>query len=289
MTTALVLSGGGFKGFIHIGVIDFIIKNNIKIDLIIGTSMGSIIGAYYATHQEIDGIKKIIDKPNLKMLFEYVELNNFKKSLLKMDKIEKNFQKILGDPDFKDCKIPLFINATNLKTGKEQVFTEGKIIPAVKASICIPGVFEPVKIGSDYFVDGGCIDVLPETIAEQHNADKIIASLVTANPNSNFVEQEYLNELLKAQHFLQTHKNSKIAKEAQIFKDKDPENLFITMIETINCIAPQSLELIKKNINKNIILLTPNTSDIKWYDYKKANILIKRGFEEAEKKIPKDF
>jgi NTE family protein len=289
MTTALVLSGGGIKGLIHIGVLDYIKEKKIKIDLVVGASMGAIIGACYALYEDIEPVSKLLDNPDLKSILKFITFNKFSKSLLRLETIEENLVSILGDKQFSDCKIPLIINATNLRTGKEEVFTSGRIIDAIKASISLPGFFEPVKIGNEFYVDGGCVDILPHTIARMHNADRMIASLVTRNPEGDHIDQGFLLEILKVQHYLKSHPQSRLTKYADKMKTLDNTHIMKNLIETIYCTASQSIDDLRKSQNKSIILLTPNTNDYVWYKLDKLKTLVHRGYDEAEKKIPQDF
>jgi len=93
MVTALVLSGGGLRGLVHIGVIEYIIERNIKIDLIVGTSMGAIIGAYYATHLRIDKLKALVVHPKLRVFPEYFTFNRLSKERERWKKSKTNGQR----------------------------------------------------------------------------------------------------------------------------------------------------------------------------------------------------
>jgi len=193
----LVLSGGGARGFAHIGVMKVLKKNNINIDAIAGSSSGAIMGAFYAHDQNVERIEEFALKiRNLNDIFDF----SFSKTgLMKGEKVEayiKDYLKTnksieqkekLGDSKddkinarkrryiynylrrddnvldikFEDLKIPLVINSTDIIDAKEVVFSKGPLVPAIMASIAYPGIFSTRKMNDKVFVDGGVINPLP--------------------------------------------------------------------------------------------------------------------------------
>lgn len=157
---AVVLSGGGAKGLAHVGVLRELLKYNVEIDFISGTSMGAIVGAIYALEGSVDLIEKHL-KYKARDLVTFRDFSFSLKGLFKGVVIEEVLRGFYGTSTFKDTKIPLVINAVDLESGKEVIFREGKIIDAVRASMSIPVVFTPKKINGRYYVDGGILDNIP--------------------------------------------------------------------------------------------------------------------------------
>lgn len=171
---ALVLGGGGAKGLAHVGVLEEFEKANIPIDLIVGCSAGSIVGALYADYPDAEYVKSILGPMKTHSL---VDINIFKAryGLSRGHSLVKMLQKNLNVRCFHELSIPLVIVATDLKTGELVPFAGGPIIPAVKASSAIPLVFDPVKLHGRICVDGGVADPVPAKVARQFGAEYIIA------------------------------------------------------------------------------------------------------------------
>ncbi len=154
----LVLSGGGTRGFAHLGAIKALEEHNIKPDIISGVSAGSIVGALYADDQSAENaLKALIDKNLLGLLEVMVPKNG----LLKMTGFEKTLRKSLSARTFEELKIPLYIHAVNINTIEYTRFEKGDLISAIKASSSIPIVFAPVEINGYQYLDGGIINNFP--------------------------------------------------------------------------------------------------------------------------------
>lgn len=163
----LILSAGGAKGLAHIGVLKVLEKNGIKISSISGSSIGSIIGAYSAlgySALEIESIALSYDKKKIKKIFD---LDIPLKSLLKGKKTRQYLLEMYKEKTFSDLKIPFYPIATNLATGKPYVFKSGKIVDAVEASISLPAIYKPKKIGDVEFTDGGVVEPFPISVLKK--------------------------------------------------------------------------------------------------------------------------
>ncbi|MDX8335402.1 MULTISPECIES: patatin-like phospholipase family protein [Cetobacterium] len=200
----LVLSGGGAKGFAHIGVLKVLEENNIKVDFITGTSMGALIGALYSAGYTPNQIEQLVldidwqetfnDSPNISdiSIDQKSMMKNYNLSLkydnslnFALPKGIKNTQKIYlalknllwnveQTRDFKKLPIPLEIIATDLNTGKAKAFNNGDLAQVITASISIPTIFDPVKIGDNYYVDGLLSRNFPVEDAFNLGADIVI-------------------------------------------------------------------------------------------------------------------
>lgn len=169
---ALVLSGGGALGFAHVGVIEVLQKHKIPIDLIVGTSMGAIVGGAIACGRTCQEIEDIAEKMRTKHLFDF---NIPVKGFFSGKGVLKFLKKQLPDIDMRDTKIPFICNAVDLITCKEVVFREGSIIDNIRASMSVPGIFNPVNMGDMLLVDGGVMNNMGTDIARREGADIIIA------------------------------------------------------------------------------------------------------------------
>jgi NTE family protein len=154
----LVLSGGGARGFAHLGVIEALNEVGIIPDVIAGTSAGALAGAMYC-----DGFTplEILKIMNSHSRFNYVRPTVPHDGLLQISGIEKILETNLRSKTFEELKIPLFVTATDLNNGKAVYFSKGLLLQPLIASSSIPILFKPVIINGVYYVDGGVLDNLP--------------------------------------------------------------------------------------------------------------------------------
>jgi NTE family protein len=154
----LVLSGGGARGFAHLGIVKALNEKGIYPDIISGVSAGAIAGVFLADGQEPEAIFKFLKK---KRIFDFSSIQLPKTGLLSLEGLAEELESKISVKDLKDLKIPLIVTASNITEGKVEYFTEGEISKIVIASSSIPVVFAPVKMGNSVYVDGGLFDNLP--------------------------------------------------------------------------------------------------------------------------------
>lgn len=185
---ALVLGGGSAKGFAHIGVLKVLEKHGLKPDLIVGTSMGALVGAGYACGNDLLDLEKIALKFNS---IGYVNLYTalFKDNVISIGKIKKTLDKMIGTKKIEELPIKYVAVATELNTGKEYLFTEGDLVTVVLASTSMPAVFPRVKIGQNYYCDGGLVNNLAEDVARRIMPDAIIVSVDVIGDYAKQVEK----------------------------------------------------------------------------------------------------
>ncbi len=201
---ALVLSGGGAKGFTHIGVLKVLEEAGIPIDFIVGTSMGSIVGGLYSLGYTPDEIEQLCINTDWEKLFsnklerkEYSpEEKTAQQRYIFSFPVDQNLKPIVPnsffngqnvinllcglaanvpeDADFNKFPVPYACVGTDIETGKRVVMENGFLPTAIYSSMSIPGVFMPVKHGDHILLDGGIIDNFPTDVAKEYGADIII-------------------------------------------------------------------------------------------------------------------
>jgi len=179
---ALVLGGGAARGFAHIGVIRALEQEKVPIDLIVGTSVGSLIGAIYAydaNSMELEWTAFMLEKDSL---FDYGLITAFTgMGVAKGDKLEEFVKSKVPVANIENLKIPFAAVATDLNRGTSVVLDKGPVARAVRASSAIPGVFNPVEYQGRLLVDGGVIDNIPVSVAREKGADIVIAVDISEN------------------------------------------------------------------------------------------------------------
>lgn len=161
MKFGLVLSGGGARGIAHLGVIKALEEWGIEPAVISGTSVGAILGALYAGGMKPDEIIEAILQTKI---YRSLRPAWTWKGLLRLDSIKVLLEKYLPHNTFDQLQKKLTVVATDLEAGRARYFTEGELIPALLASSCVPGMFNPVEIDGKTYVDGGITDNLPACI-----------------------------------------------------------------------------------------------------------------------------
>ncbi len=178
----LALSAGGVRGFAHVGTLEVLHNAGLPIDAIAGTSMGSVVGSLYAAGLPIEKLWEIgshITMDNITPDFNLMGLFRilFAKKLPSSSNLIQFFHEQVGDIQFEDMKIPFSCAAMDIKTGERVVFNSGPLAIAVRASMNLPGIFEPVQYRHRALVDGAVVDYLPVESVRNMGADYIIASV----------------------------------------------------------------------------------------------------------------
>ena len=257
LKVALVLSGGGAKGYAHLGVLRVLEKEDIKIDYIAGTSIGALVGTLYSIGYSIDEIEKVLDNLNIESFLEsgsdLTGLDLDKKETLKKYSFYINFDNELNyslpkglreteelylvvknllknyenTKNFNNFPIPLRVVATNLNTGETKSFSEGDIAKILTASMAIPTIFEPVEVNGALYVDGLVSRNLPVEEAYDMGADLVIASDVGTPvvKKDNYNILSVLNQMIAIQSSYIT-KDSK--EKATILISPDIKNISAT-------------------------------------------------------------
>jgi NTE family protein len=181
----LILSGGGARGFAHIGTLKALEQASIKVDVIAGTSMGAVLGALYAAGYKADAIYSMAQTTSWRDVFDL----SLQSGLIKGDKLHQFFAEYLP-ADFSNLKKPLAVTTTDIESGEEVVITEGDLITALRASSCYPGMFEPVQFKGRTLADGGIVNNLPVEAVAFLGANYTIASDATPPRRSAFIDPQ---------------------------------------------------------------------------------------------------
>jgi NTE family protein len=177
---AYVLGGGAFRGYSHIGVLKILESNNIYPDFIVGTSVGSLVGALYATGMDSHELQKLSLSfvSNSLMDFSFLNPGFFDKNTLKR-LLERHLPE-----NFTSLKTKFYAVATNLNTGDPALFSSGDLRKSVLASCSIPILFAPEYIKNIPYGDGGLVSPLPVSFAKNLGADIIISSDISLKPDT---------------------------------------------------------------------------------------------------------
>jgi len=187
-TIGLALGGGGAKGLAHIPLLDVFDELDLRPHCIAGTSIGSIMGALYASGisakriregvgrmiiSKGDTFRQALKKKDALKWFEFLDINFGHSGIFKGDKFIEFLYESMGAETFGDLEIPLKIVATDFWTSGQVVLESGPLLPAVKASMGLPGVFTPVTLDGRTLIDGGGVNPVPHDLLS--DCDVIVA------------------------------------------------------------------------------------------------------------------
>jgi NTE family protein len=175
----LALSSGGARGIAHVGVLRVLEREGIPIDILAGTSVGSLVGGLYAAGQSIDNIARFAlhFQNKLKLRSGLLDLNLPPRSgLIGGRRFRSYLEQVFEGITFEELRIPFYVVAADVLTGEEVVFEKGSVADAVRASTSLIGLVSPHQFNGRYLVDGGAVNPLPISVLAEKGADIILAS-----------------------------------------------------------------------------------------------------------------
>ncbi|MFA5386539.1 MAG: patatin-like phospholipase family protein [Candidatus Paceibacterota bacterium] len=172
----LALGGGGARGLAHIGIIKILEQAGIPIDFIAGTSMGALVGGFYAATKDIKALEDIFLNIRKKDIFSAsAMLIGRKDDPFKSEIITDFLVSKLDGKNIQDCSVPFRAIAMNVENGEETEFSKGPLVEAIRASSALPILMKPIKIGDKIFADGAFVNNIPADVVKRMGADIVIA------------------------------------------------------------------------------------------------------------------
>ena len=252
---ALVLGGGAAKGYAHIGVLKVLEKNGIVPDLIVGTSMGALVGGMYAAGKTVQELESLAAGFSSLGSFSLIS-TFFKDNLLNINKVKNLLNRELKNTTHQDCRIKFVSVATEIEKGEEYHFDSGFVKDSILASISIPSVFPKVKINGGVYCDGGLMNNLPEDVARKLMPDAVIISVDVIGEYSKQVEMCKLK-------VLETILNATTLMTSNVVKNK-PQYSDIRLIMTMPNVSQLdfSSETAIKTIKKGELFTKKHINEI---------------------------
>ncbi len=192
MRVGLALGSGAARGWAHIGVIEELNRMGIKPDIVAGCSIGALVGGAYAVRR-IDELKDFALSLDLFRMMNYFDLSFGRGGMIAGRSLSSWYGGLCGHKQIEDLEIDFASVATDIRTGREVWLRSGPMADAVGASIAIPGIFEPVRLGSRWLADGGIVNPVPISLARALDADIVIAVDLNADtfrPTAEFLRRQ---------------------------------------------------------------------------------------------------
>lgn len=184
----LALGSGAARGLSHIGVLHALEQQEVRIDLLAGTSIGALIGALYASGVPVSRLEQVACKLNWRKLAGLIGPIIPTSGLLDSRRVTRFIEELLPVKTFEELGVPLAVTATDIESGELIVIRQGLLLPAIIAAISFPGLFPPVRVGKRYLVDGGLCSPVPTDVVRQMGAEIIIGVCAIPEMNKSYTE-----------------------------------------------------------------------------------------------------
>ena len=291
---ALALGGGAARGFAHIGVMRALAAHGIVPDVIVGTSIGAVVGGCYATN-ELDALEKWALSLSVRSVLSYLDINLTGSGLIRGTHLAKQLLEGLKDTLIDDLPTRFAAIATEFNTGHEIWLTRGRLVDALQASYALPGIFPPVLIGGRWLVDGALVNPVPVSAARALGARLVIA----VNLNSDL----FGRGTIIASHG-SDEADMKAAAEATVPKPGGFRGIFTrepslhrqlvgrrgrpgiptVMIEAFN-VMQDRITRARLAGDPPDVLISPRLGSIGWFDFHRAKDAIRIGSEAVERSL----
>jgi len=281
---ALVLSSGGSKGLIHIGVINQLEKHGFEISAVSGSSIGSVIGGLYGMGKLTEYTEWI--KPFTKRsIWDLMDFTISSNGLMKGEKVFNKMKTFIPDINIEKMNIPFAAIATDIINEKEIVFTTGSFYEAVRASIAIPSLITPVKYKDTFLVDGGILNPVPIDYVKRTPNDILVVVNLYGKKEDIIVNQKKIEKKNNGYYSILNDFVNSVNRLISSGEKDSPGYFSLLNTSThamIHKLAKENIEKHQPDIVINIPFNTANT-----FDFDKADELIELGEKATTKEIIK--
>ncbi len=285
---ALVLSSGGARGLAHIGVIERLEEEGYEISAIAGSSIGAVIGAYYACGQ-LDTYKKWVLNLDRLDLFNLFDFTISTKGFIKGDKLFRSLEELIDDRLIEHLRIPFAAIATDIVNQKEVVFESGSMYRALRASTAIPTVIKPLQMDGVELIDGGVINPMPMDRVRRSPGDELVVVNINANieyerPKMDANQQKRVdqNYSLKLNSFVK-----KWAAKAYTSKPSDKSLGFTDLINRSLDLVQDQLTNARIALHKPDLVINFSKKACTTFEFYKAKEMIQGGRDAFDKEFEK--
>ncbi len=280
----LVLGVGVGYGFCHLGVLKVIEEENIPIDIIVGSSIGSLIASLWAVGKSSSEILEIMREfREPKHIWGLIDITFPRLGFIKGNKLYRFLKKHLQDKTFYDVKLPLKIVASDVRKKEPKILDKGLLVDAIMASCSMPGVFAPFKFKEEVLFDGGVTYPLPTEPLMQMGIRKIIAVNVTPSREDILKQLKKLKTQVPSEFTgeIQTVRRPGLLSCLKNFFNLNIVNIIFSSVEVLQS------EVARREGELADIVLHPDTTGLFWLELHRADEFAKRGEAEARKHLDK--
>jgi NTE family protein len=295
-SVGLVLGSGAARGFAHIGVIHALLEHGIKPDIVVGTSIGALVGGCYA-NDKLDDLESWARALTLRRILGYLDVRIGGSGLIGGSRLARRLTEAMGSTAIEDLPIRFAAIATEVGTGHEIWLTRGSLALAMRASYALPGIFPPVRLGGRWLMDGALVNPVPVTaarafgarvvIAVNLDADRFARGATIASHGSDANDEPPLpppGTPRRAFMGLRGMFGAERALRREMFADAGRPGFSTVMVEAFN-IMQDRLTRMRLAGDPPDVHITPHIGHIGWLDFHRATEAIAAGRAATEKAL----
>ena len=285
----LALGGGAARGFAHIGILRTLLAHGIVPNVVVGTSIGAVVGGAYAAGQ-LDTLEEWARGLQRRNILGYLDIRLNGSGLIGGDKLASQLETAIGPTLIEDLPLKFATVATEVRTGHEIWLTRGRMVDAMRASYALPGIFSPVLVGDRWLVDGALVNPVPVSAARALGAEIVIAANLSSDifsttiyahgPTPRAPEPEVeppkrgFGRLFSAERTV----------KREFFGGGGRPGISSVMVDAFN-IMQDRITRARLAGDPPDLLITPRVGQIGWFDFHRADDLIAHGARAAERAI----
>ena len=291
-TIALALGGGAARGFAHIGVIRTLAAHGIKPDVIVGTSIGAVVGGCYAAGK-LDTFEEWSRQLTRRGLLGYLDISLSGSGLITGGKLAVRLDEALGETLIEQLPLRFATIATEVGTGHEIWLTRGRLVEAMRASYALPGIFAPVRLGGRWLVDGALVNPVPVSAARALGARLVIAVNLnadilgrggTVSSHGSDESDELFRQEMAKQTGLRSMFGPERALKRQFFGGTQQPGIPTVMADAFN-IMQDRITRARLAGDPPDVMISPRLGHVGWFDFHRAKEAIDVGTHAAQRTL----
>jgi NTE family protein len=294
----LALGGGAARGFAHIGIVKTLIAHGIVPNVVVGTSIGAVVGGAYAAGH-LDTLEEWARSLQPRSVFSYLDIRLNGSGLIGGAKLATELEASIGQTLIEDLPIKFATVATEVRTGHEIWLTHGRMVDAMRASYALPGIFSPVLIGDRWLVDGALVNPVPVSAARAFGAEIVIAANLSSDvfthsttvyshgPKADAtvtVGPELDPEPTPPKRGFGRLFSAERTMKREFFGSAARPGISTVMVDAFN-IMQDRITRARLAGDPPDLLISPRVGQIGWFDFHRADDLIAHGARAAERAI----
>jgi NTE family protein len=290
----LALGGGAARGFAHIGIVRTLVAHGIIPDVVVGTSIGAVVGGAYAAGH-LDTLEEWARSLQRRNILGYLDIRLNGSGLIGGAKLAAQLESAMGQTLIEDLPVKFATVATEVRTGHEIWLTHGRIVEAMRASYALPGIFSPVLVGDRWLVDGALVNPVPVSAARAFGAEIVIAANLSSDvfahgttiyshgPSAD-VSVVPEPEPEPPKRGLGKFFSAERTMKREFFGSGSRPGISSVMVDAFN-IMQDRITRARLAGDPPDLLISPRVGEIGWFDFHRADDLIAHGVRAAERAI----
>jgi NTE family protein len=289
----LALGGGAARGFAHIGIVRTLVAHGIIPNVVVGTSIGAVVGGSYAAGQ-LDKLEEWARSLRPRNIFGYLDIRLNGSGLIGGDRLAAQLEWALGHTLIEELPLKFACVATEVRTGHEIWLTHGRIVEAMRASYALPGIFAPVLVGDRWLVDGALVNPVPVSAARALGAEIVIAANLSSDVFTHSTTvfshgpsgapEPVIEVVPAAKRGLGKFFSPERTMKREFFGSAGRPGISTVMVDAFN-IMQDRITRARLAGDPPDLLITPRVGQIGWFDFHRADDLIAHGARAAERAI----